>query len=377
MPAPAYAALGAYVKKIALAIAVIFEIFSIGAARAESVKIYVVAPLTGAQESFGNQIGLGVRAAIADNQATLADKQIEFRFIDDRCEKESAIKIAEELAEGHARLVLGHVCSVASIPAAPIYEAHKIVMLSAASSNSALTESGLSYVFRVSGRDDLQAESASAMMKGRFPNATFAVLFEDDISGQGHSAQFVRKMSELGRAPVVMLPIKGAGEVPAVVTHAELQRADVIYYAGHQPEILGLLLKTARQQGIRAQFLSNDGANNKAVWSFSDGAAQGLLFTFDPKHARQSTAKAAMATLKKAGSKGDGFTLPAYAAAEILVQAAMKMRDDPSADPQTYLHTTTFNTALGPVSFDAKGDFRQFHGMIYRWSDGEAQPDEP
>jgi branched-chain amino acid transport system substrate-binding protein len=272
---------------------------------------------------------------------------------------------------------MGHVCSISSIPASVVYAKNKILMLSAASSNSALTERGLHYVFRVSGRDDLQAAAAAKLMSERLGQAPFVVVFEDDVSGQGHSGQFIKKMAEVGRKPTGIFPLKEVADIQSIVDAPAFRAAAVVYYAGHQPQELAALLKAARGKGITAQFLSNDGANNKAVWTAAEGAAEGLLFTFDPDYARASSAEAAVAELKSVGAGSGGFTLPAFASAEILIQAASELRKKPSTDLDAYLHATQFQTALGPVSFDAKGDFSQFHSVVYRWKAGEVVLEQP
>jgi branched-chain amino acid transport system substrate-binding protein len=342
-----------------------------GSHAADPITIHVAAPLSGPQENFGKQVRAGVDAALADHKAEVERNGVTVVFEDDGCDKDRAVKIANDLVAAHAQLVLGHVCSVSSIPASAIYAANRVLMLSAASSNALLTERGLPFVFRDSGRDDVQAVAAARLMATTFRTGTFVVIYEDDITGKGHSTQFMKRVSALGRQPSAVYALRDAADIPAIVADATFREAAVVYYAGHQPAELGALLKQARETNVAAQFISNDGANNRAVWTASDGRAEGLLFTFDPDYAHAPAAAQAVATLKATGADAGGFTLPAYAAAEILIDVAGALRDRADLDMNRYLHEQTFETAIGPVSFDAKGDFAQFHSVVYRWSNGE------
>jgi branched-chain amino acid transport system substrate-binding protein len=340
-------------------------------ANSEPMTIFVGAPMSGPLNGFGKQISAGVRAAAAVHRRDIDDSQIEFSFQDDACQKNQAVAIAENLVRQHAKMMIGHVCSVTSIGVSDIYADNKIVMLSAASSNSRLTERGLHYVFRVSGRDDVQAVAATKLMTEWFAKSQFVVVFEDEVSGKGHSEQFIKKMAETGRTPAAVYPLKDVSDVNSIVDSPAFRAAAVVYYAGHQPQELAAVLKAAREKGIGAQFLSNDGANNRALWNSAGDAAEGLLFTFDPDYAAAPAAETAVAELKTLGEGSNGFALPAFAAAEILIQAASELRKHPETDLDAYLHATRFRTALGPVSFDAKGDFAEFYSVIYRWRAGQ------
>jgi len=38
------------------------------------------------------------------------------------------------------------------------------------------------------------------------------------------------------------------------------------------------------------------------------------------------------------------------------------------------LHAGTYETVLGPITFDAKGDVKGFQYSMYRWHDGRYEP---
>ncbi len=69
--------------------------------------------------------------------------------MDDACEPEQAKAAARQLVSEGAIIVVGHVCSSASLAASKIYEEAGIIMISPASTNSNITDDGGPNVFRV------------------------------------------------------------------------------------------------------------------------------------------------------------------------------------------------------------------------------------
>jgi branched-chain amino acid transport system substrate-binding protein len=74
--------------------------------------------------------------------------------------------------------------------------------------------------------------------------------------------------------------------------------------------------------------------------------------------------------LKKAEIVPEGYVLPAYAALEIAASAASRAIDTkkPVAD---IVSGETFQTAIGPIRFDDKGDLAQNPYRLFRY-DGNA-----
>ncbi|MBD9541480.1 branched-chain amino acid ABC transporter substrate-binding protein [Ensifer sp. ENS04] len=334
--------------------------------------IDVVLPLTGALANFGIQVKQGVEAAVSAVRSSGNDACFtEVRFHDDMCIPAVAVEIAGKIVASGGRLVLGHVCSSTSLAASSIYTRNNVTMLSPASSISALTEQGLSGVFRVSIRDDVHARTAADYLAGEYRDKRIAIVFEDDLTGRAHANQISNLLAARHIAVRVSVPF--LPETPnATVDELKSHNVDAVFYGGHFPDQFGLLLRTARRTGFGGNFISNQGANNRKVWDASEGAAEGLVFTFDEDYRLLPGAQKVVANYRAFGIEPAGYTLPAYAAAQICIEASAQ--DSTGDELREILRTRTFETVIGAISFDPKGDVQGLSSVLYRWSNGNAAP---
>jgi branched-chain amino acid transport system substrate-binding protein len=67
------------------------------------------------------------------------------------------------------------------------------------------------------------------------------------------------------------------------------------------------------------------------------------------------------------GFSPEGYTLYAYAAIQIFSEAAKKAGSTSLESIEKTLHQSTYETVLGPITFDAKGDVNGLHYLMYRW----------
>ena len=345
-------------------------------AQAQDDTLYVVAPFSGNLSNFGAQIRVGVDAAIAEDKSLhRSSERVHAEYLDDGCDAAKAVEIAKHLVAVGARAVLGHVCSVASMPASDIYARAGIPMLSAASSNSAFTERGLSTVFRVAGRDDDQAPLAAATIATRFPGWRVAIVQEDDITGTGHGGRVRSALLNKGIVANPVITISSPDQIHDVVEKLIESQSQVVFYGGHQASQFGQLLSAARAAGFNGQFVSNDGAANKLVWTTAGAAADGLLFTFDRDYSTTPGASKAVARIKAMGGEPVGFTLNAYASAQILLQTLKNNSSSSESGLSDYLHETAFETAIGTLRFNKKGDLAESREGLFEWRDGNAIAD--
>jgi len=141
----------------------------------------------------------------------------------------------------------------------------------------------------------------------------------------------------------------------------------LVYFGGYHPE-LGLILRQSRERGVNAKFMSTEAAGNKELTAIAGSAAEGLSVTlpkaFDEDPANQSLVQA----FKDAKADPSGiFVLPAYAAVQVL---AKSISDAASTDVEKVAATIrgeSFNTPIGTLQFDEKGDLKNFSFVVYDW----------
>ena len=73
----------------------------------------------------------------------------------------------------------------------------------------------------------------------------------------------------------------------------------------------------------------------------------------------------------------EGYTLHAYAAVQVFAEAARRAGSTGLAALVRVLHEGAYDTVLGPITFDEKGDVKGFRYEMYRWHDGRYEPVGP
>jgi branched-chain amino acid transport system substrate-binding protein len=73
------------------------------------------------------------------------------------------------------------------------------------------------------------------------------------------------------------------------------------------------------------------------------------------------------------GVAPEGYVLPAHAAVEIALQA-VRAAEEAGLSVAGALGANGFDTALGPVRFDDKGDWAGDHHRLYRYDGNAFQP---
>src|SRR5690606_32048595 len=128
-------------------------------AMADTIKIAVAGPFTGALTQYGAMVKEGVDTAIEQINAAggVLGKQLEAVTVDDGCEPKQGPVVANRVVNDEIHYVVGHVCSGATIAATNIYNSEGVLMVTPSATAPAVTD-GKNYetILRTIGRDDQQ-----------------------------------------------------------------------------------------------------------------------------------------------------------------------------------------------------------------------------
>lgn len=335
-------------------------------------KIAVVGPMSGRLTLFGGELRGGAEQAMADinRHGGLLDRVLTMRAVDDKCDAERAAIIARGLLNEHVVFVVGHFCSNASIAAAPIYSNAKLLMISPSSSDPALTEAGLPYVFRTVPRQDEQGPVLVKYALDHFANRPIAVIEEETPYGKAVAGSIRQALAKASVKPTLDQTIPGGrADLATLAAQLKSRGIGVILYGGGYKQAAGLLVE-ARKQGVDALLGGGDTLLADDFWHIAGPAAEGSFATFLPDFRNAPEAKDAVAGLGQYGVDAAGYTLYAYAAMQAVAQAAQKAQTFTAGPLADALHAGTFDTAIGRISFDAKGDVRGVNYVIYGWHEG-------
>jgi branched-chain amino acid transport system substrate-binding protein len=65
------------------------------------------------------------------------------------------------------------------------------------------------------------------------------------------------------------------------------------------------------------------------------------------------------------------FVFPAYSAIEVIAGGIKAAKSEDTAKVAEAIHAGTFKTPTGDLSFDAKGDLKDFKFVVYEWHFGK------
>lgn len=341
-------------------------------ARAD-VTIAVVGPMTGPYAVFGDQMKRGAEWAVRELNAKggINGQKIELTLGDDACDPKQAVATANVMAGKHVAVVIGHYCSGSSIPASSVYAENDILEISPASTNPTFTERGMWNVLRTCGRDDKQGVTAGDYIAKTYKDKRIAVLHDKSAYGKGLADEMKKELNKRGVKEALYDGFNpGEKDYSALVTKLQAGRFDVVYIGGYHTEV-GLILRQARAAKYEAQFISDDANATNELWTIANTAANGMLMTFGPDPRKNPAAKATVEAMMQDKFDPEGYTLYTVAAVQVWAEAATRIKSLEPKKVAAAIHGKSFDTVLGKLTFDAKGDILDPKYVFYVWKDGK------
>jgi branched-chain amino acid transport system substrate-binding protein len=348
-----------------------------GGVSAQVIPIAVVGPVTGSNAALGEQMTRGAKMAVADINAKggVLGKKLALIIADDACDPKQAVAAANDVVGKNVVFVAGHYCSSSSIPASAVYNEAGILQITPASTNPALTDDaakkGWNNVFRSCGRDDVQGGIAGKYLADHFKGKRVAIIHDKTAYGKGIADETKKAMNAAGLNEAMYEAItQGDKDFSALISKTKQANIDAIYFGGYQTEA-GLIVRQARDQGLKAQFIGADALVTEEFWKITGAAGEGTLMTFPPDPRNVPAAKAVVEKFMAEGYNPEGYTLYTYAAIQAFAAAADKAKSLKVDDLSKALKSMTVDTVVGPLSWDKKGDVTDPKYVFYVWKGGK------
>lgn len=351
--------------KKSIVIALLFSFcLATGAFAADTIKIGLMAPLTGSWASEGQDMKqiVTLLADEVNKSGGLLGKQVEIITADDGGDPKTAALAAQRLSTQGIVAVIGTYGSSITEASQNIYDESEIVQVANGSTAIRLTEKGLEYFFRTSPRDDEQGKVAVKTLK-QMGFRRIAILHDNTTYAKG-LADEAKALLDKEKAEVVFFDALTPGErdYNTILTKIKAAKPDAVFFTGYYPEA-GLLLRQKMEMGWNVPFVGGDATNNPDLVKIAGkDAAKGFYFLSPPvpQDLDAPAAKSFMKAFKKkynsvpgsvwAVLSGDGFNVIAAA-----IKATGSTDSKKIAD---YLHNDLKNLPglTGQISFDKKGD---------------------
>ena len=341
-------------------------------ARAD-IQIATAGPITGNYATFGAQLKAGAEQAVADINAKggVLGQKLVLNIGDDACDPKQAVSVANEFASKKVVFVAGHFCSGSSIPASKVYGEEGILQITPASTNPKFTDEGSWNTFRTCGRDDQQGAVAGKFIAKEFKDHKVAILHDNSAYGKGLADETKKAMNAAGKKETLYSAYTpGEKDYSAIVSRLKQAGVDVIYIGGYHTET-GLIMRQAKQQGMNPVVMGGDALQTNEYWQITGDTGEGTLMTFPSDPRNRSTAAAVVKEFKDKGIDPEGYVLYTYAAIQVWAEAAAKAgTTDPKKVAAELKSAGPWESVLGKIAFDKKGDVTQSDYVLYIWHQG-------
>jgi branched-chain amino acid transport system substrate-binding protein len=337
----------------------------------DTTTIAVAGPMTGEYSAFGRQLKNGAEMAVAELNASggVLGKKLTLDIEDDACDPKQARSVAEKIASSKIPFVAGHYCSSSSIPASEAYAEGNVLQITPASTNPLFTERKLWNVARVCGRDDQQGAIAGDFIAKNFKGKNIAILDDKSTYGKGLADETKKALNKAGvKEKLLESYNQGDKDFNAIVSRLKAENIDLVYVGGYHTEA-GLILRQMRDQGLKTILMSGDALADKEYASITGPAGAGTLFTFGPDPRKKPTAAAVVEKFKAKNIDPEGYTLYTYAAMQVWAQAAAKAGTTDAKKVMDTIKAGTWDTVIGKIEYDSKGDIKQIDYVVYKWDD--------
>jgi len=333
-----------------------------------TIKVGLLAPLSGQVPTFGVSTREGVELAVKEWNAKggLLGKQIELVVGDSQCSADPAVNAANKLIDQDGvKYLIGEVCSSASIPVSEIVNQKKVVQISPTSTNPAVTvgQDGKvkPYTFRACFIDPFQGLVMAKFAQGKGYKTAFIMYDQGNDYVRGLAEAFEKSFTEMGGQIVGKETYTAQDtDFSAILTKVADSKAEVLFLPDYY-NIVNLVGAQAKDKGVTAVMMGGDG------WDSADldvKAAEGGFYSnhYDPGDTRPIVTD----WLKKYGEAykndqgepkvPDALATLGYDAANLLFSAIEKAGVDDPTKVAEALAGITFESVSGKTSFDANHD---------------------
>ena len=335
------------------------------AAPTVTVKIGIVAPLTGPQAHIGKDMENAVKLAAADANAAkimIGTNQLKFEVMaeDDQADPKMAPVVAQKLVDAKVNAVVGHFNSGTTIPASKLYSDAGIPQISPSATNPKYTDQGFKTAFRVVANDNQQGKVVGEYIAKDLKAKNLAIIDDRTAYGQG-VADVVEKAAKAAGATIVAreFTTDKSTDFKAILTKIKGKKPDAIFFGGIDTQG-GPMLQQMKALGIKAQFVGADGIQSSELFKLGGDAVEGTLASFPGLPIDKMEAGKSFNDKYKAKYNQDVvlYAPQGYDAFNVFVDAMKRAGSIETAKILEKLPSTDYKGITGPIKFDDKGDIK-------------------
>lgn len=315
-------------------------------------KIGVIAPLSGSFARLGTQLADGAMVAF-----TLSNDGQSRTLIsaDDSCTAAGGEAAAKKMVEADVMIVIGFLCSESLEAALPVLGQKGIAVVTPAVRSQTLTELRTDQrypVFRIAPSDKNEVNETGDILATIWHSTPFAIIDDGTIFGRELASGVRVRLEEKGLKPVFADTYRpGLENQNALV--ARLKRAGAVQvFIGGERDDVAAIGRSAVALDYPLTIIGGEALNAPDK---EGDLAIGTRMIAPREPQTLESARNAKNAIELAGKVPEGYTIAAFAAAEVAINVLTAAQSQAGSIGEL-LRKTTVDTALGPVQFDASGE---------------------
>lgn len=363
---------------VSLVVILVF-LFSLGCGKKDEkeIKIGIITPLTGDVSSWGEMQRRSTELALED----VKDMKIKVTYEDDRADPKVGITAFRKLLDAEkVPIVVGVPASNVTLAVAPIANERKVVLLTSGSTATEVGNAG-PYVFRIMPSDEVQS-MIMATWAMELDYKRVAVVYVENSWGQGLKDSFEKDFRNRGGTIVTVQPTtQDTTDYRTQLAKMKALQFDAIY-APLYTRGAGLLIKQARELGLKQQILGADVYGTPELFKAGGNATNGVLYTTFGKYSGPEYQPFAKKYKERYGVEPETYATYCYDAFNIAIEAIRQLQQKQKeiSGPnlrEELLKLKDYKGVTGTTIFDgqnsAKG--KSFDKIIVK--DGKHVPYQP
>lgn len=336
-----------------------------------SIKVGIVAPMTGPNSRYGAYAMHGAQLAVKEiNEAGgVNGKQLQIDSGDSQCAPVEGVSATQRLInQDQVKFIIGDICSSVTLAMEPVVEDAKVLLLNAASSNPEITYKagvgGFKWTYRNYPTDETRASMAVKYAAEQRNLHKFAVLSVDSDFGRGAVAFSKKYLPEYGSSIVsedyfkegevdfhsVLAKIK-ASDAQAILMYSQTDTTAIV---GQQMIEMGLAGKVPLvgsgdfnvPSNIEAAPEAMEGAIEAAAWlpSYNSAANQAFVKRYEAAYG---------------GEEPNPHAYQFWETTHLLAQAMINAKSIDGDAVRTALSAIKYDSPMGTIVFDDHNQARR------------------
>lgn len=321
-------------------------------------RIGLIAPQNAPFDSLGKQMRDGANLAIQNKSGALID-------INDGCSADSGTESAKRVIDDNAEIVVGFFCTESLESALPLLSKAGIPVITQAVRTDRITddrEKNNWQVWRTAPRADAEADAISEILLPLWRTEFMAIVDDGTIYGRDLAEKFRLNAEMTGLRPVFIDTFRPEADNQIGLV-GRLRRAGATHvFVGGERDDIARIARDAASLDYELTIAGGEALRAAGEIALSPG----VLMVAPPEWQETNPDDAKLSIFANANILPEGYVVPSYAALEIALETIELSRSSQRSMSEV-LSSTSFNTILGPMSFNSNGDLFQNHFRLMRY----------